>query len=95
MGYRIREPCELLYWVFCGLIIIQLLISKQKLAKDFGKRIRKVRKDRGISLKDVEAKSNSITRGNLSAIESGKRSPSLYTIYKIAHLFGVPPKEFF
>lgn len=71
------------------------LISREKMAKDLGKRIRKIREEKGISLNDLEAKANSIAKSNMSAIESGTRFPSLYTIYRIAHLLDVSVKELF
>ena len=73
----------------------QRLISREKIAKDLGKRIRKIREDKGISLKEFEAKTNSVAKGNMSAIESGKRFPTLPTLFKIAHHLGISVRDFF
>lgn len=60
------------------------LKSRQQFANAIGKRIRKVRLSKGISLKHFEAMENSMSRHSLSDIERGKKIPNLYTLYKIS-----------
>lgn len=69
--------------------------TKQQVAKLIGKRIRALRLQRGISLKHFEALENAIDRHSLSNIEQGKKTPSLYTTYKIAKVLDVSAKEIF
>jgi transcriptional regulator with XRE-family HTH domain len=71
------------------------LISKQKFHKELGKRIRELRKEKGISLKDFEAYDNSVDRGQLSRIENGEKVPMIYTLYKIGLILEVDITEFF
>lgn len=67
--------------------------TKQQVAKLVGKKIRTLRLERGISLKHFEVMENAIDRHSLSNIERGLKAPSIYTLYKIAKLLNVPPKE--
>lgn len=69
------------------------LISKQKFHKDLGKRIKEIRKRKGISLKDFESRDNSIDRSNLSKIENGIKIPTVYTLYKISVILEVDITE--
>jgi transcriptional regulator with XRE-family HTH domain len=71
------------------------LISKQKFQKEIGKRIREVREKKGISLKEFESRDNALDRSELSKIENGQKSPTLYTLYKIAFVLDVDLVEFF
>lgn len=68
------------------------LISREKFAKDLGKRIREIRSKKGISLKTFESLDNSIDRHALSRIENGSTLPSLY---RIAMILAVNVKDFF
>jgi transcriptional regulator with XRE-family HTH domain len=65
------------------------LVTRDKLAKDIGKRIKEIREKKGISLKQFEVFENSIARGRMSEFENGSRLPSLLNIYRIADLLGV------
>ena len=56
---------------------------KQTLSK-LSKRIQVMRKAKGLTLEKL-AYENEISKGNLSDIENGKRSPSLATLIKIAN----------
>lgn len=71
------------------------MVSKQKFNKDIGKRIKEIRQQKGISLKDFESRDHAIDRSNLSKIESGLKSPTLYTLYKIALILEVDMEIFF
>lgn len=66
-----------------------------RLAKALGRRIKEVRKSKGISLKHFEAIEHSISRSALSEIENGKRIPSLITTFRIARTLNVPLSDLF
>jgi predicted transcriptional regulator len=70
-------------------------VSKQKYYKDLGKRIREVRKKKGISIKDFESMDNSFDKAHLSKMENGVRHPTIYTLQKIADVLGVDIADFF
>jgi transcriptional regulator with XRE-family HTH domain len=72
-----------------------MMISKEKFNKDIGKRIKEIRQQKGISLKDFESRDNAVDRSNLSKIESGRKAPTLYTLYKIALILEVDMQAFF
>ena len=69
------------------------LKSRQHLAKQVGKKIRKVRLSKGISLKHFEALEHALNRHALSDIEHGKKLPNLYTLYRISVVLGVSIDE--
>jgi transcriptional regulator with XRE-family HTH domain len=69
--------------------------SKEKLAKLLGKKIKEVRLQKGISLKQFEVLENAIDRHSLSNIEAGKKLPSIYTTYRIAKVLEIDLIEFF
>lgn len=71
-----------------------ILITRDKLAKEIGKRIREIREKKGISLKQFETHENSIERGDLSEIENGHKLASVFTLYKIAQILGVKISDF-
>lgn len=71
------------------------MISKQKLQKEIGKRIRDIREKKGISLKEFESRDNAIDRSDLSKIENGIKAPTIYTLYKIATILEEDIAEFF
>jgi transcriptional regulator with XRE-family HTH domain len=72
-----------------------LLKSRSVFAKQFGKRVRALRVEKGISLKHFEALENAIDRHSLSNIEQGKKIPNIYTAYRIATVLKVPFEELF
>lgn len=71
------------------------MVSKEKFNKEIGKRIKEIRQQKGISLKDFESRDNAVDRSNLSKIESGLKAPTLYTLYKIALILEVDLETFF
>ena len=71
----------------------QLLITRDKLAKEIGKRIKEIREKKGISLKQFELYENSIARGRMSEFENGSRLPSIIILYRIAEVLGVKVSE--
>jgi mannose-6-phosphate isomerase-like protein (cupin superfamily)/DNA-binding Xre family transcriptional regulator len=60
----------------------------------FGKRLRKLRLSRGLVLDELVAKTG-LSRPYLSQIETGKASPSLQTVHKLAFSLSVPVTYFF
>ncbi len=71
-----------------------ILLTRDKLAQEIGKRIRHIREQKGISLKQFENFENSIERGDMSEIENGNKLPTVFTLYKIAQILGVKISEF-
>ena len=65
-----------------------------KLAARVGKRISKVRRDRGMTSEQL-AYENEISKGYLSDIENGKKLPSIRMLAKIAKALKVDIKELF
>ena len=65
------------------------MITRGKLAKEIGKRIKEIRERKGISLKQFELYENSIARGRMSEFENGNRLPSIINLYRIADVLGV------
>lgn len=70
------------------------MLTREKLAKEIGQRIREIREKKGISLKEFETYENSVERGNLSEIENGNTLASVFTLYKIAQILGVKVSDF-
>ncbi len=58
----------------------------------FGKRVRELRKERGLSQVELAAKVG-IDRSYMGFLERGERNPSLEVIAKIAEALGVTPDE--
>ncbi len=61
---------------------------------ELGKKIKAVRKEKGIKIKQLSARSG-LTDSTISMVENAKISPSITTTYKIAMALGVHPVEFF
>lgn len=59
----------------------------QKTAKFIGQRIAMLRKEKDVSLRELE-KRTGISNGNLSAIEHGKKNVTLATLVRIAEAIG-------
>lgn len=58
----------------------------------FGKRVRELRKERGLSQVELAAKVG-IDRSYMGFLERGERNPSLEVIAKIAEALNVTPDE--
>jgi transcriptional regulator with XRE-family HTH domain len=58
----------------------------------FGKRVRELRKERGLSQVELAAKVG-IDRSYMGFLERGERNPSLEVIAKIAEALNVAPDE--
>jgi transcriptional regulator with XRE-family HTH domain len=65
-----------------------------KLAKDFGNKIREIRKQQGVSQEGL-ADLADLDRTYIGGIERGIRNPSLRNIGKIAKALKVKPKNLF
>ncbi|MFE9775775.1 helix-turn-helix domain-containing protein [Streptomyces sp. NPDC005931] len=59
------------------------------LADQVGHRLRELRRDRGVSLSEL-ARRSAIGKGTLSELESGRRNPTLETLYALTRALGVP-----
>lgn len=67
---------------------------ENKLAKDFGNRVRELRKQQGISQEGLAGLAD-LDRTYIGGIERGIRNPSLRNIGKIARALGINIKELF
>jgi transcriptional regulator with XRE-family HTH domain len=61
---------------------------------DVGTRLRELRQERGLSLRNL-ARASGLSTNALSMIERSRTSPSVSTLYKIADALGVPITAFF
>ena len=61
---------------------------------DVGSRLKRLRGDRGLTLKDLEAKAG-VSAAHLSEIERGEASPTLGSLSRIAHALGTSAAFFF
>lgn len=61
---------------------------------DVGARIKRARRDRGLTLKDLEAHAG-VSAAHLSEIERGEASPTLGSLSRIAHALGTSSAFFF
>lgn len=59
-----------------------------------GRKIAKIRKEKGFSQSDLGANIN-MEKTNLSAIENGRQNPASLTLKKIADALGCKVEEFF
>ena len=66
---------------------------EQEIKKDFGERLRSIRKNKGLS-QETLALTCELDRTYLGGVERGERNISLINIYKIADALGVSPREF-
>jgi len=70
------------------------MFERDAISIDVATRIRTLREERGLSMRDLAAKSN-LSANAISTIERGKVSPSVSTLYKIADALGAPVTTFF
>lgn len=66
--------------------------TKSSLTKEFGKRLRHLREESGLSQEELGAKAN-LHRTYISLIERGEQSATLDTMAKIAHALDVSVKK--
>ena len=63
-----------------------------KIAKIFGKTLKEVRNEKGLSQEKLAEKSH-LDRTYISLLERGLRQPSLSTIFSISSALGIFPSE--
>jgi len=68
--------------------------EKDKFLKDFGKHLRKVREEKGYSVREMQLQFN-IDRSNLTKIERGEKNLNLTTLKRIIEALGLSWQEFF
>jgi len=64
-------------------------VAKAQVLKKLGRHIAKIRKQRGYS-QDRLYLEGGFSRGTMSKIESGKSSPEVYTLWRIAQILEIP-----
>lgn len=67
-------------------------MKKEDFLKQFGKHVRKIRLERGISLREFELRGD-INRQQLSKIENGLWNPGVYSLKKIADQLEISLEE--
>lgn len=65
-----------------------------KRLKAFGRKIRAIRKEQGLSQEALAARAN-LDRSYLGHIERGEKNVTLTKIYQVADALGINPKELF
>ncbi|GLW08103.1 hypothetical transcriptional regulator [Microtetraspora sp. NBRC 13810] len=60
-----------------------------EVAEQVGRRIREIRTERGLSLSELARRSR-IGKGTLSELETGRRNPTLETLYALTTALGTP-----
>ncbi len=73
---------------------ILMKISHENILNEFGKRLREIRKGKGLS-QEALADSCNLDRTYIGGIERGERNVSLVNIIKISEALNVSPKNFF
>jgi transcriptional regulator with XRE-family HTH domain len=66
--------------------------SKEDILEKFGAHVKQLRKDKGMTMLEVEVLTG-ISEGSISKIENGKKNPALTTIIKLAKGLSTPPSE--
>lgn len=70
-------------------------MKKSELLKNVGKKIQKIRTEKGLTQVDLVGRiEGEIDTTNISRIESGRTNPTIYTLYRIAVALETPIKEF-
>jgi transcriptional regulator with XRE-family HTH domain len=69
-------------------------MSEDQLKRDFGARLRELRKQAGMSQESL-AHACGLDRTYVGGVERGERNVSLLNIHRIAAALGVSPREFF
>jgi transcriptional regulator with XRE-family HTH domain len=66
--------------------------TKDRIKRHFGRRIRRLRKERGLSQEDL-ALACDLDRSYIGGVERGERNVSLVNIHRIAGALDVEPAE--
>src|SRR5512140_3741471 len=64
----------------------------ETIGKLLGRRVRRIRQEKGLTLKQIEAKVG-VSATHISEIERGKTSPTIRALEKIAHALEVMPSH--
>lgn len=59
-----------------------------------GEKVRKIRKEKGLSIMDLKEKTG-LSKSTISDLENNKSSPTIDTLQKIADALGVDVRDFF
>jgi transcriptional regulator with XRE-family HTH domain len=65
---------------------------RTKLLKELGNKLRTMREQRDLSLRDLAALAD-VDHNNINLIEMGQRNPSFITVILLAEALGVPPSD--
>lgn len=69
-------------------------MEKLDLLKLFGKRIKELRLEKGMSQVDLVSKmQGNIDTTNISRIESGRTNPTIYSLYRLSEALEIPMNE--
>ncbi len=68
--------------------------SKERIQKEFGLRLRRLRQEKGLSQEALALACN-LDRTYIGGVERGERNVSLINIHKIAEALGVKPRDLF
>ena len=68
------------------------MVKQKDIKKEFGDRLRVLRRDRQLSQEDLALKCG-LDRTYIGGVERGERNISLLNIHKIASALGVSPKD--
>ncbi len=68
------------------------MVAKRRECVKFGRVVRRLRMERGLSQEDFAAKAD-LHRTYMGGIERGERNPTLSTMLRIAKALGLPPSH--
>lgn len=68
------------------------MTEKEQILKKFGAAVKKIRKNKNLTMLDVEV-ATGISEGCISKIENGKKNPALATVIKLAEGLEVSPSK--
>ncbi len=68
-------------------------MGRRRYAKNFGKKLRRLRVGRGLTLKELARALGYSAHGHISELEAGKKAPTVEFVIKAADLFGVSTDE--
>lgn len=68
------------------------MLNKKQLDREFGRRLRKIAKERGITLKELEV-SSGLSHNSLWKYLSYGGNPQMWSVYRLAKALGVTMDE--